>query len=214
MTATVVAILNPKGGAGKTTLATNLARSFQAFGDVLLIDTDPQQSSGDWSERTNDDYPSVVCVERPVLAKEVPKMRGKYTFIFIDGVGKLESNIADTVKAADVVLIPVQPSGADVWAASSLVDAILHRQTITEGTPKAAFIISRQIQGTNLAGGIAEALEQFDLPVFENRTAQRVAYAEALTIGSSVLDHDAEGKAAIEIQAITEELTGFINGKD
>jgi chromosome partitioning protein len=115
-----------------------------------------------------------------------------------------------TLKAADVVLIPVQPSAMDIWAAADLVDLIKARQAVTDGEPKAAFVVSRQVMNTRLADDADEALSQFALPVFAGRTTQRVIYAECIGSGSTVLDLEPKGPAAAEVITIMEELRQFI----
>jgi chromosome partitioning protein len=80
-----------------------------------------------------------------------------------------------------------------------------------EGAPLAAFVVSRQIFGTNLASEIQEALESLELPIFKSRTSQRVAYAEALAQGKSVLDTEPDGKASDEIRAIVQELIEWVS---
>jgi len=108
-------------------------------------------------------------------------------------------------------LIPVQPSAADIWAAEDIVDLIRVRQEVTGGLPRAAFVVSRQVVGSNLADTVQAALEAFDVPVLRARTSQRVAYAEALGAGLSVLDINA-GKAEYEIQRLAEEALEQLNG--
>jgi chromosome partitioning protein len=76
---------------------------------------------------------------------------------------------------------------------------------MTGGVPAAAFVISQQIVGTNLAGEIGDVLGEYDLPVLDGRTSQRVAYAEALSVGSTVLDMKPSSKAAAEVRTLTEE---------
>lgn len=96
------------------------------------------------------------------------------------------------------MLVPVRPSGADIWASEWLVGAIRNRQRMTGGVPAAAFVISQQIVGTNLAGEIGDVLGQYDLPILEGRTSQRVAYAEALSVGSTVLDMEPDEEVGRE----------------
>ncbi len=132
-------------------------------------------------------------------------------FIIIDGVAKLEKISTSAIKVSDIVIVPVQPSGADIWGASDLVEFIKARQEVGEGKPASAFVVSRQIVGTNLASDIMEALQSYDLPVLNSRTSQRVAYTEALTAGTTVLDIEPHGKASDEIRAITEELLALAN---
>jgi len=212
----IISILNSKGGVGKSTLASNLARALQLRDNtVLIIDTDRQGTMRDWGamQREEADYPTVVAVDRPVLGKSLEKLHDAFSFIVVDGAAKLESMLADAVKVSDVVLIPVQPSPPDIWAVRELVDLITARQTVTEGKPRAAFVVSRQIKGTHLAEDITEALESYGLPVFEARTTQRVVYGEAFIGGATVLDLEPEGKGAAEILAITDELEELLNGR-
>ena len=210
----VVAILNPKGGTGKTTLATNLSRSLQAWGDVLLLDLDPQQSAQEWAERNPADYPGVLGVQPENLLRTIPKVKDRFGTIVIDGAAIMgQRSLTDAIKTADFILIPVQPSGLDIWGSSDLVELIKTRQGITDGQPKASFVVSRQIQGTRFAADIQTRLEQMEMPVFASRLTQRIDFTEAATAGLSVLDYRPRGKAAEEIKAITSELRRFINAE-
>lgn len=213
-TATIIAILNPKGGSGKSTLATNVARGLQlldAGREVLLVDSDPQGTARDWRDAQGEgsDLPTVVGVDRPTLHREVPRVARSFDYIVIDGAARLQEMSVSAIKCADVVLIPVQPSAADIWAAVDLVELVTARQGITDGRPRSAFVVSRQIVGTRLASDAQAALADFGLPIFTARTSQRVAFAEALSKGVSVLDHEPEGKAAQEIRDIVNELVAF-----
>lgn len=210
----VIALLNQKGGVGKTTLSVNLARALQLRGwRVLIIDTDPQGSAQDWCQAGQDhglDMPVVVGVERPTLEKSIPQLRHAFDIIIIDGAAKLQDMTVSALKVADIVLIPVQPTALDIWATEDLAELVKARQAVTEGKPKAAFLVNRQISGTRLAGDADDALSHFDLPVFRGRTTQRVAYAESIANGSTVLDLEPNGPAAAEIVAILEELQGLM----
>ena len=207
---TIISFLNSKGGSGKTTIATSCAHCLTQLGHkVLLIDTDPQGTAIEWSDRQpeNSDYPPVVSIGKAeALSNHLPKVAPDFDFLLIDGVAKLERLGTNAITISDIVLVPVQPSGADIWGASDLIDFIKARQDVTGGRPQAAFIISRQIVGTNLAADVVEALKQYNLPVLQARTSQRVAYTEALTGGTTVLDTEPRGKAASEVRAITAEL--------
>jgi chromosome partitioning protein len=109
-------------------------------------------------------------------------------------------------------LIPVQPSAYDIWSSETLVELVEARREVT-GRPKAAFVVSRQIVGTNLAAEAQEALESFDLPVLEGRTSQRVIYAEAAAQGLSVIDLDSSSKAAGEVRQITGDTLEILNSQ-
>lgn len=207
-----ISILNPKGGCGKTTLSSNLGSSLLLNGyKTLLIDTDPQGTLRDWkSMDENDNQPEIIVIDRPNLQKDLTSIAINFDYLIIDGAAKLQDMITFAVKNSDVVLIPIQPSAADIWACEALIHLIKARQEVTDGIPKAAFIISRQIKNSNLARDIDEALKQFSFPVFNSRTTQRVIYGEALSSGKSVFNIESSGEAASEIQNITQELQNFI----
>lgn len=212
----VCAVLNSKGGSGKSTLTTNLARALQLAGKrVLIADSDPQGTARDWRRVQEEDtvLPAVVGIDRPTMEKDIPQVAHAFDVILIDGAAKLQDMATSAIKAADAVLIPVQPSAADIWAAADLIELIQMRQNITDGTPICAFVVSRQIAGTVVAAEVEEALSTYGFPVFQSRTSQRVAYVEALAGGQTVLDTEPKGKAAIEINAIADEWMRWIDGK-
>ena len=140
----VIAIVNQKGGTGKTTLATNLAAAFAETGRVLLLDADAQGSSHDWADsqgqaRVNLD---VRAADPARLLQDARRLCAEYDWVIIDGPAGISRITADAVRAADVVLIPAKPSPFDVWAASTIVDAVKARRATSHGLPKAAFVIT------------------------------------------------------------------------
>ena len=213
--ATVIAVLNSKGGSGKSTVSTNLAGALQLDGhSVIIADSDPQGTARDWRRVQDDDssLPGVVGIDRPTLEKDTREIAHAFDFIVIDGAAKLQDMIVSAIKAADVVLIPIQPSAADIWAVSEMIEVIQTRQQITDGRPKACFVINRAIVGTNIASDVDDALSAYATPVLSARTHQRVAYTEALAAGSTVVHANQGSKAATEITAIKNELLDFIYG--
>lgn len=201
----IIAVLNMKGGSGKSTIATNLARGLQEHGSACIIDADPQGTALRWDNANPDDadLPAVFAASMP-LNERIPQLASGWDFVVVDGAAKAKDRTRQSVEAADVALIPIRPSGADLWASEWLVGVIRNHQRMT-GKPAAAFVISQQIVGTNLAGEIGDVLGQYDLPVLEGRTSQRVAYAEALSVGSTVLDANPNSKAAAEVRTLTKE---------
>ncbi len=177
------------------------------------MDSDPQGTARDWHSLQPEDLslPPVIGIDRPMLHFDVPRLASAYDFVIIDGAARLEELSTSALKVADLVVIPVQPSGYDLWAVSGLIALIQARQSVTEGRPLAVFVASRQIVGTHLAKEIDDAVEDLDIPMMKARTSQRVAYAEAGQSGFTVLDLEPTGKAAGEIEALTTELLNFLN---
>jgi len=204
----IISIVNQKGGTGKTTLAVNIAREYTLRKiDTLLVDSDSQGSALRWHEKSNGNLIDLTCLPVTTMDKDVLKFRNRYQRIIIDGVPQMSQLTVCAIAAANLILIPVQPSPYDIWATKELVDLVKHRIEITDGRTKAAFIISRKIKGTNLAKEIIQELEKYDLPIFKSSTTQRVAYPTVAQHGSTVVDAQ-EGtiEARIEIQDIVNEI--------
>lgn len=206
----VISVLNPKGGSGKTTLATNLAQALHLRGHkVLIVDSDPQGSARDWHAASEANPLPLVSLDRANNIKTLSSMTASYDHIVLDGAAKLEDIIAAAIKASDFILIPVQPSPYDIWAASDLVDFIKARQEVTDGSPRAAFVITRHIEGTRLGDDVRKALDEYGLPVFRTTITQRQVYPQTASEGRTVLDSD-NAKARDEIGRIADELVAMM----
>ncbi|MFA1575775.1 ParA family partition ATPase [Vibrio cyclitrophicus] len=210
--AKIVSFLNQKGGVGKTTTAVNVASQLHADGDaVLLVDLDPQSSATDWSAAQTDENTFPVIQMGKNLVRDLPRVSHGYDWVIIDGAPQVAELAALAVKASDVVLIPCQPSPFDVWACGDLVDVIKVRQEVTDGKPKAAFVVSMAIKNTRLSTEVKGALSEYELPVFDAGTTRSVVYAETAKNGGSVLDLSPDHQASFEIRKLAKELRGFVN---
>ena len=202
----VIAVLNQKGGSGKTTIATHLARALQLDGDgVLLIDSDPQGSARDWAAVREDQPVTVVGIDRPTIERDLKQIARK-DFVVIDGAPQAADLAVSAIKAADFVLIPVQPSPYDIWATADLVELVKQRIEVTDGRLQAAFVVSRAIKGTKIGAEVAETLADYGLPVLVSRITQRVSYPGTAAAGTTVLDSEPTGAAAAEVRALSTEL--------
>lgn len=209
---TVVAILNQKGGVGKTTITSNLGMALKRAGKaVLLVDSDPQGSLRDWNEAGNGQVMPVVGLDRETLPKDLEAVKSGYDLVIIDGAPQSARLAGAAVRAAHLVIIPVTPSPYDVWAVADLVEIVKSRQAATGGQPPARFLISRARKNTKLGGEVTEALEGYGFPVLKARTLHREVYARTAADGLTVYHDKAAAEAIAEMDRIKAELLEIVN---
>jgi chromosome partitioning protein len=209
----IIAFLNQKGGVGKTTLAMHLAAELSCSRyQVMVIDADPQGSALDWSQaRQRAGLPrlfGVVGIPRETLHQEVPAIARIVDHVVIDGPPRVTALARSAILAADVVLIPVQPSPYDVWACTDIV-SLVREAMIYKPTLRAAFVISRRVGRTIIGREVASALEQFDLPVLNGAISQRIAFAESAINGQLVRELNRVGAAQAEVATLMFDVLRF-----
>lgn len=206
----LIALLNQKGGVGKTTLAVHLSTALALQGRrVLLVDADPQGSALDWSaSRQTEPLFPVIGLPTKNLHKEIPAHTAHYDDIVIDGPPRVNEVARAAILASDLVLIPVQPSPYDVWAAKEIMD-LLNEASVYKEMQKSAFVINRKIVNTAIGRDVADALAGYQHPVLSATVCQRVAFAESAAQGSTVLELDPNGVASQEINALLDEVFAF-----
>jgi chromosome partitioning protein len=202
-----LSIQNQKGGVGKTTLAIHISHALALTkARVLLVDADPQGSARDWAAAREDKPPfSVIGLDRPTLHRDLPPLAKDYDHVVIDGPPRVSDLARSAIIAADLVVVPIQPSPYDVWAADEVIKLIQEASVFKENL-KSVFVINRRIVNTAIGRDVGEALAEYSIPVLKTVISQRVGFAESAAAGETVLDTDPKGAAAKEIRALTKEI--------
>ncbi len=203
----ILVVANQKGGCGKTTTAVNLAGAFSHRGmDVLLVDSDPQGSAMKWRGLATDSFPvGVIALPMPILDQEIPKLAKKYDLVVVDTPPGMENITRSALVVADLAIIPLQPSPLDLWSGTDIVALVRRAQQIN---PRLVIrlLLNRKVQGTRLSRESEDALKEFPFPLFETSIHQRIALAEAVTAGRTILDFFPDGPSASEYRALVEEI--------
>ncbi len=208
----ITAFLNQKGGVGKTTLSYSFATALaQLEQKVLLVDADPQHGAITWqAHREAEPLFPIIGLPTDKLHREMAAHAANYDHIVIDAPPQVSSIARSIILAADLILIPVQPSPHDIWSAADIVQLIEEASAFKENL-KTAFVVNRKIANTALGRDVYSALENYPFPVLQAAVCQRVAFAESAALGASVLETEPNGYAAYEILSLTQEALEMMN---
>ena len=185
-----IAVVNQKGGAGKSTIAVHLARWLQRQKkSLLLVDADGQRTSSIWLESLEDEIPFQVLQNPDELLEQIPKLAKQYEWLLIDGPATLSETTRALLLWADLALIPCQPAGVDLASASDTVRLVRQAQCIRNGLPKAVLFLNKAIKGTRLKDEAVAVLRQVeDIQLLDAIIHQRQIITDAFGQGATVFD--------------------------
>jgi chromosome partitioning protein len=202
-----VIIANQKGGSGKSTLAVHLAAAAESAGDgpVVISDTDPQGTAADWfnqRKKAGLDAPRYSPLALATMAGRVHDLAAAgASYLFIDTAPSIGAINADLFALADLILIPLNPTPADL---RSLVKGL---PLIRQSGKSFQFVLARVWPKLRNNEGTATALAALGL-VLATRMHERVAFAETFAHGRTAIEIDPQGVAAQEVIALWGEIKG------
>ncbi|HUC19610.1 MAG TPA: ParA family partition ATPase [Acetobacteraceae bacterium] len=215
--ALVITVAQQKGGAGKTTLAANLAVAL-AMGDakgnasraengrrVALLDADPQKSLARWQSLRGQRGKANIALGFAEIAGwrigiELERVARAHDIVVIDSPPQIDTDARQAVRAADLVLVPLQPSPPDLWAAEGTL-----KLAASERRP-ARLVLNRAPAGAKLRTAIEGEIAARGLPMLAAVLGNRAAFASSFALGSSVLEAAPRSVAAAEMVALAAEI--------
>lgn len=207
LTMKILSIICQKGGTAKTTAAINLAVEATNRGfSVVIIDLDPQVSACSWKDVRGDRTPDVAPVPVPHLDRTLTSLRqAGADLAIIDTAGRANDSAMAAARVADLVLMPVQPSLADL----NTVDATLDIVRLAGGRSVVALLSRVRTAGSRHADTTAW-LDAKGVAVCPVMLGERVVYQDAYAQGLSVGEVEPKGQAAAEIRNLFDHLSGLL----
>jgi chromosome partitioning protein len=183
MPAVVITVAQQKGGVGKSTLSAHLAVAFAQQGySTILFDTDPQGTCTHWHAQRKKNDIGLIATSGWRLTRDLSMARDNNDVIIIDTPPHAEMDIKVSVRAADMVLVPIQPSPADVWAVKETFN------TINGESRQCMVVLNRVVHRANITEETKQKLQQLDIPVADQELGNRVLFAASMESGLTVLD--------------------------
>ncbi len=182
-----ILVANPKGGSGKTTLATNIAGWLAGKRQrVVLEDRDPQQSSAFWLARRPALFPAILAASGATSAKDL-KAEGVQWRVIDSAAGLHGDELRDAVRTADVMLIPVSPSVFDMAATARFLQQIAEFKAVKQGELALGLVGMRVDSRTHSSADLDEFMKSTGVPVVTQLRGTQV-YVYCARDGASIFD--------------------------
>lgn len=208
--AVIYTVAQQKGGAGKTMLAANIAAALAPTRRVAVLDIDPQRSLTRWHAIRNarsKAAPPLTCADVSGwrLASELDRLRRDHDLVLVDSPPQIDTDAKLAVRGADLVLVPVQPSPPDLWAAEATL-----KLADSERKP-ARIVFNRTPRTSRLHDAMLKEIAERKLSSLQTALGNRNAYAQAFAEGLGVTEAAPRSSAAAEMLALVEEIAGVMS---
>ncbi|MEL6639590.1 MAG: ParA family partition ATPase [Bacteroidota bacterium] len=208
----IIAITSLKGGVGKSTISQNLAVCFAHMGyRVAIIDTDTNASSVHWSGIRSEDHPPITVMgitDSNALRKNIRQVEENYDMVLIDGTPAISKLVSTILILGDLVLIPIRPSGLDIWATEKFMEHFDQARSLKEHI-QARFLLNEFNPKVNLNRDIQKALDELEIGTLQATLRHRIAYEEACVMGLGVYEYR-DTKAKREVTQLTNEVLDLL----
>jgi chromosome partitioning protein len=206
--AVVITVAQQKGGAGKTMLAANLAAALAPARRVAVLDIDPQRSLARWHALRGGRTPAMTLADFSGwrLAGELDRLRRLHDVLIVDSPPQIETDARVAVRAADLVLIPLQPSPPDLWAAEGTI-------ALAGAEKRAARLVLNRTPATGkLRAQVAAEIARRDWHLLTSTLGNRAGFALAFAQGLGITESAPKSVAAAEVRGLVDEVLGVIGG--
>lgn len=207
----IYAVVNTKGGVGKTTTAVHLATMLSRHGKTLLIDGDPQASAASWAawRRDNPAYtpsPTTVCLAGKAILTEGKQLAGGFQDVVIDAGGRDSVGLRSALLLAQRAIVPVGASNLDAAAMTDLLTVVELARDFNPDLD-VLVLLTRIDPRTKDAAEMIEFLVEQKLNVLPSRICERVAFRRAIGEGATVGELGKDQTAISEIESFFKEVT-------
>jgi chromosome partitioning protein len=207
--ALVITVAQQKGGTGKTTLAANIAAALAPGRRVALLDTDPQRTLARWHALRQEQRLAAAVLDCSNVAGwrlsgELAHLRQAHDVVVIDSPPQVDTDARIAIRNADFVLVPVQPSPPDVWAAEATL-----KLAAAEGRT-VRLVLNRVAAPSRLRNAIRADIVTRGLPALQSELGNRAGIALAFAVGLGITEKEPRSRGAEEMRALLVELQRLV----
>lgn len=204
----IIAVVNQKGGCGKSTTAVHLAYWLQEMKQqrVVLVDADSQGSSAAWLKGLTTVIPYKTWTSADELMEGLPEIKSEYDYVVVDAPAGLAELTRAILFWADLVLIPCQPTGVDLRSSAYMLRLLAQAQQVRGGAPDARLFVNRATKGTKLLDESIELLSNSPVKLCRTVVFQRQMMADCFGQGKVAWQMKGSKIAAQEIERLFKEL--------